>query len=379
MIHKVTESLKKWDRLYAFIRETKKLKADRKLLWKDAVKQFEEKKPKEGSLQDYRKAMIRHRISFKEYTTYRFFDLDENERNAYLSEKEMKCIYRKIAETQTLKWCVDKILSHEKFAPYMHRAWICPKSCSFDDFKQFVVSQDCIIKPSTGSLGKGVFMVRQGDDVDLKALYECCRQKNLIVEERLFSCQEIAEFHPESLNTIRVMTMSYGGRTEVIGSVFRMGVGTSIVDNGAEGGILAPIDSKTGVIIGDGKDEDGHVFKQHPDSGKTIKGFHIPYWEKLIESCKRMVSLVPEIRIVGWDICVCADGRIEMIEVNSAPHIMVLQTAYGIGLKPRILTLGKEVYGYNLIQLTHVYKGPRVNYYEKEQCLRSYRDNLVSF
>jgi hypothetical protein len=217
-------------------------------------------------------------------------------------------------------------------------------------------------------------MVRQADNVNLKALYERCRQGCLIVEERLSSCQEIAEFHPQSLNTIRVMTMSNGGKTEVIGSVFRMGVGDSIVDNGAEGGILAPIDSETGVIIGDGRDEDGHIFKQHPDSGKTIKGFHIPYWGELIEACKKMASLVPDIRIVGWDLCVCADGRIEMIEVNSGPHIMVLQTAYGMGLKPRIITLGKELYGCDLMQLTRVFKAPRVNYYEKEQYLRSYRE-----
>lgn len=374
MIHKLTETLKKWNWLYAFIRETKKLKADRKLLWKDAVRKFGETKPKKGSLQDYRRALMRHRVSYKEYDTYRFFDLDEKERNAYLSEREMKCIYRKLSETETLKWLDDKILSHEKFAPYMQRAWICPKSCSFDDFKQFVVSRDCIIKPSTGSLGKGVFLVRQADNVDLKALYERCRQDCLIVEERLSSCQEIAEFHPQSLNTIRVMTMSNGGKTEVIGSVFRMGVGDSIVDNGAEGGILAPIDSEAGVIIGDGRDEDGHIFKQHPDSGKTIKGFHIPYWRELIEACKKMASLVPDIRIVGWDLCVCADGRIEMIEVNSGPHIMVLQTAYGMGLKPRTITLGKELYGCDLMQLTRVFKAPRVNYYEKEQYLRSYRE-----
>ena len=362
LLMNVIKPLKKINWLYAAHREIKLLKLHRKKSWEEAVKQFEEKPPKHGSLSDYKRALRRHRANFKEYSTYEFWRLNRRERMNYLTEQQLKSIYRKMEGVDERKWLDNKLMTHLKFAKFMRRDWLCPSISSFDSFCQFVSSRDCIVKPWMGSLGIGIFMVEKDKICDLQELYNRCRDNGLFVEERVRSCKELEAFHPHSLNTIRVMTMLNGNRFEVIGCMFRMGVGDHVVDNGSAGGILAPVDSKTGVIVGDGRDKEGKAYACHPDTGKTIKGSVIPHWDKVIDACKEMASLIPEKAIAGWDVCVLDEGEVELIEVNSGPNIMGLQVANGYGFKSRIQTLGKTLLGYDLMKLIPVWSRPLSNY-----------------
>lgn len=356
------EHLKKINWPYAVYREIMILRADRKRLWADAVKQFEENPPEHGSLKDYKKAMRKHRVDFREYNTYEFWRLSENERQKYLSEKELKCIYRKVVNLETNPWMDNKLMTRLKFGKFMRRDWICPSLSSFDSFSQFISSKDCIVKPWKGSLGKGVFMVKEDDIKDLKNLYDNCIKNGLMVEECVKSCKELEEFHPQSLNTIRVITMSKGNEFRVLSCLLRMGIGGNVVDNAAVGGILAPIDPNTGVIMEDGKDKVGNTYIRHPDSGKVIKGFAIPHWDKVMEACREMMAFIPNKVFAGWDLCILEDGEVELIEVNSGPNIMGSQITHGYGFRPKIQAIGKELLGYDLMKLVSVWSRVYTDY-----------------
>ena len=358
----IKERFKKFNWPFSIYNEIKFFRIDKKELWTDAVKFFDEKQPKHGNLRDYKRIMLKHRVSIKEYNTYEFWHLSEFERKKYLSEKELKCIYRKVADVNENKWIDNKLMTHLKFTKYMQRDWICPSISSFGSFYQFVSSKDCIVKPWKGSLGNGVFMIKKSENNDLHELYNNCRINNLIVEERVRSCKELEAFHPQSLNTIRVFTISNGNCCELVAAELRLGIGDSVVDNVSANGIVAPIDIITGVIVGDGRDKGGGTYVCHPDAGKVIKGFVIPYWDNVLNACKEMASFIPKKVFAGWDICVLETGEIELIEVNSGPNIMGLQTAYGYGLRPRIQSLGKELLGFDLMKLISVWSKPRMNY-----------------
>lgn len=374
----IKNQLKKCDWLYSVHREIKLLKLQKKGLWAYAIKQFEENHPEHGSLRDYRRAMRMHRVVLQEYYTYEFWNLSEKERKKYLSEKELKCIYRKVESMHEIKWINNKLMTHLKFEKYMKRDWICPSTSSFDAFRQFVSSKDCIVKPWHGSLGEGIFMVNKDNILDLKNLYDNCIENGLFVEESVRSCKELEEFHPQSLNTIRVITMSKGEQFRVLSCLLRMGIGENVVDNAATGGILAAIDPDTGILMDDGKDKKGNTYSRHPDTGKVIKGFAIPHWDKVIEACKEMVALIPNKIFAGWDVCILENGEVELIEVNGAPNIMGSQITHGYGFRPKIQAIGKDLLGYDLMKLISVWSRPCSNYHDYIQYKKHSQDfNLL--
>lgn len=359
----IKERMKKLRRLYYIYRELMKRREERKRFWKGAVKEFGEKHPEIGSLSDYKHALFRHRVSYDEYMhCYEFWDLDEKHRDEYVSEMEMRCIYRKTVQLSFDRLCRNKVLTLKRFDRFAKRKWVYVNSLTIEEFEAFVTSNDCIAKPALGTLGRGVFVIQKEDSHNLQELFDYCCENNCIVEERLRACKEIEEFHPQSLNTIRVFTISKDKRCEIVAAVFRMGVADHVVDNGAAGGILASIDLNTGMVTDEGRDESGHSYLAHPDSGKVIKGFVIPNWDVVVSTCKEMANSVEEIVFAGWDICVLPSGNVEMIEVNSYPSVTVLQTASKVGLKPRLKALGKEVLGYDPVKLISVWSKSYVKY-----------------
>lgn len=359
----IKERLKKFRWLYYSYREIQKLKQARMLLWKNAVENFEEEKPTKGSLANYRQAMLRHLVSYDEYMyCYEFWNKDKKQWEEFISLLEIWCIYRKTVQVSVAQNAKNKILCLKSFEKFVSRNWLYPKEVTYTVFKEFINTFDCLAKPKKGSLGNGIFRIEKGDEDDIKRLYVFCCENDYIIEELLKGNKEMEEFHPNSLNTIRVFTISKGERCELISAVFRMGVGDRIVDNGFAGGILAPIDINTGVVTREGRDERGHTYTEHPDSGKTIKGFVIPQWQNVVNTCKNMAKIMDNLVFAGWDICVCENGHVELVELNSYPSVTIMQTATLQGLKPRLRALGKEVLGYDPVKLISVWSKSYVQY-----------------
>ena len=67
-----------------------------------------------------------------------------------------------------------------------------------------------------------------------------------LIEECIEGCAELQRFHPESLNTIRVVTVRGRSGIRVLGSFIRFGRGGAVVDNAHAGGLFAHVDITEG-------------------------------------------------------------------------------------------------------------------------------------
>lgn len=366
MKKRIKEKLKKLYRPYYVYREFVRLKADKKKYWQDAVLSFKVEKPKHGSLSDYKQALAKHRVIYEEYMyAYEYWKIDEKKRNEYISESEMRCIYRKTVKKSVSRIIDNKYQTLLVFGKCVRRRWLYVPNVSFESFCEFVNSTDCMAKPIYGSLGRGIVRIDRNEEKDLKELYASCRENYMVVEECARSIKELEEFHPQSLNTIRVMTVSKGSECRLLGALFRMGVGNSFVDNASSGGVFASIDLETGELLTDGHDIYGNMYKLHPDTVRPIKGFVIPHWEKVKVFCRELTGIVPELVFAGWDLNVCPDGEIELIEGNSAPNIYVLQAPLKKGLKPKLRAVGKEILGYDPLKLISIWSKSYVKLEER--------------
>lgn len=142
----------------------------------------------------------------------------------------------------------------------------------------------------------------------------------MIVEEIIVQAEEMAKFHPESVNTIRFVTFYHNEIINKICAIIRIGRGGSIVDNACAGGIYAPIDLETGIVETAGTDFNLNKYIHHPYTIAQILGAQIPKWKELNELVKEIVKVVPQMKQVGWDFALTDNGWV-MVEGNGRPGV----------------------------------------------------------
>ena len=176
-----------------------------------------------------------------------------------------------------------------------------------------------VIKPAVYS-GEGVdiFFYERDDnrDVDFQVLMESYGS-NYIVQEITAQHKILASIHPESLNTIRVISFLFQGEVHISSSILRMGVGGSRLDNVSLGGIACP-------VLPDGRLEKEAINKHsqwvtsHP-GGAVFAEKKIPSYERVLAAVRRAHKDIPHFRIIGWDFSIDESGEPVFIEYNGAP------------------------------------------------------------
>lgn len=304
----------------------------------EAIKRFSLGERGKGTYSDYLSAFRKHRVTFSEYMfSYEYWNLSEKDRDKFISTSEMQCIYRKLGSHEVRDVFHDKVRFLKTFAPFVHRWWSLARFLTLSQFEDCLSQFDIIAKPIDGTRGDGIVKLRKSEVNDTHELFDSLCRKNYLLEECIEACDELSSFHPASLNTIRVVTISAGERFEVFGALFRMGAHGSVIDNTHSGGVYAPIDPENGIIMMEAIDSQNNHYDKHPDSGKLIKGFQIPQWAQIVETCRRACKVLPDIHFAGWDVCVLPDGDVEIIEGNHAPDFDGgMQAPLKIGVKKRL-------------------------------------------
>lgn len=143
---------------------------------------------------------------------------------------------------------------------------------------------------------------------------------NIVVQEVIHQHETLSKLHPESVNTIRILTLNWKNEILVLSSILRMGVDCNRVDNGHSGGISVGIDD-TGMLKDSAfSTQTGQRFlHEHPTTRVAFSDCIIPNFDK----CKEMViRLAPRLgrisRLTSWDLSVNEGGEPVLVEVNLA-------------------------------------------------------------
>ncbi len=350
-----------WSSLY--IQEIYIYFVERKRFFAEAKKGFCCDKSEHGSWKDYKSAFRKHRVTYSEYMySYEFWRLNEKEREEFISTSEVQVIYRKMGNKEVRELFHDKVRFLSTFKSYIHRWWALASSLTLDELKEKASSFDIIAKPIDGTRGDGIFKIIGKEVANWQQLYNRLVNNNYLLEECITACDELSAFHPSSLNTIRVVTISDGEKCEVFGALLRMGAHGSVIDNTHAGGVYAPINVETGMIDIPAIDSRNNHYDVHPDTGKPIKGFHIPDWKHIVATCKDASRTIPNIHFAGWDVCINHNGQVEIIEGNHAPDFDGgMQAPLKIGVKKRLQQTVIKVMGVDPLQYISVWKNYKLS------------------
>ena len=205
-----------------------------------------------------------------------------------------------------------------------------------------------IFKPIDGECGGGIFIINILHDkclmddksIEFEILINKIVKEDYLIQEVVTQHPLMASLHPQSLNTIRFVTVRniHSGEIEPFPSILRIGTGKSFVDNTSQGGLAVAVDLQTGRLgeYGFYKPKFGTKVSIHPDSGIKFSEFTIPFFEEAKEQALLLHKMLPSVNSIGWDIAIGTKGPV-FIEGNDNWEINGPQICNG-GLKKVFLS-----------------------------------------
>lgn len=273
------------------------------------------------------KAKVVNGASYEDFLVFKLYEKTAEEQKEYVTlDMANKMRIKFNSHPAGVKFFKNKAQFNETFSDFIERKWFINENISYDEFKEKILGlSKVIIKPLASTQGKGIETEECNiSEQENKALYEYIMGLDKsVVEQYIVQHEDIKAFCATSVNTVRVMTLYYEGECRFLYSVFRMGR-DGVVDNFHAGGIAATVDVSTGTIATHAVDLGGNVYTHSPATGKEIKGFKIPNWDKIMETCEQIAGKVEGVNLVGWDFAITPDG-VDLIEGNSGASYVVAQ------------------------------------------------------
>lgn len=297
---------------------------------------------------DYLFALIYYGASINDYFAYGFYKLRHSGRNEYITYRRYHKIMNICNSQSVIDICRSKLKFNQYFSDYIGREWIDLNTSSVDEFILFTKKHNSFfVKDILGYRGIGIKRYESKDIVDLKKFYNGLlyeKQSYFIIEQPIYQNEELKEFHPWSVNTIRITTLfdTTNNIVHFMNALIRMGNKRNSVDNFHFEGIAASIDIETGIVKTVGYDSNNKTYLTHPETGKQIIGFHIPYWDDCKTFIEKSARRLPAVRYVGWDLVIKSDNTFCLIEANdNADHDF--QQMYNKGLWQQYKQILKQI------------------------------------
>jgi hypothetical protein len=273
-------------------------------------------------VRNMRRAMVKYHWDPDEYFLFGYENLTDNERKEYLTEYDKNSYCDKVNNPEKSEIFHMKWRTYEVFKVYFKREAVLVHGSRDIDNPTIIDflrrHNSVILKPLYNAGGHGIVMFHASNKED--ALNECRNiirnnDNTYIMEELIIQSKEMAEFHANSVNTVRMFTFRLNDDVRIFCSGIRFGRDGKNVDNGGSGGIFASVDVSTGIVATTAMDNCGREYSAHPNSGKQIKGYVVPKWEELLSLSKELALVVPDVRIVGWDFALTDNGWV-LVEGN---------------------------------------------------------------
>lgn len=253
----------------------------------------------------FRKEMQGSRLGWTKYASGR------------MSEK-----MRRLNPPDIVEFFSDKAAFDARFEKYLGREWFDPRVHTAQETGAFLQKHpDAIAKPRAGKGGSSVEQLScPAAQEELERLQARLIEEDKLVEEHIRQHEQVSEFYPKAVNTIRVTTFYTENGPVLLAPLMRIGCGDSVADNFDSGGVLTMLDVETGRMLSGAMNKKYVWFDEHPESGKRFEGFVVPHWQQVRKLCLEAAQEEPRAAYIGWDVAITPEGCV-LVEGNARPSI----------------------------------------------------------
>ena len=268
---------------------------------------------------------------YSDYMNYKLYKRSWAEIDEYVTIKDQDKFYEIVCPSAYKTAFTVKPNFLKNFKDYISREYFVDGS--LDELKGFLErNSEFMIKPYDGNGGHKVEKMSRDEVNNVEEFYAKLINERLFIEECVRQHSEMNRLCPASVNTVRIMSFGYNGRSRIVYAALRIGNGIAAVDNFHQGGMGCSIDFETGVLTGNAVDKDLNEFECHPQTGVKFDGFQIPNWDKVKEIVLSAALVSDKIHFVGWDVAVTEEGA-TFIEGNRRPGFDLVQVLSERGRK----------------------------------------------
>lgn len=271
---------------------------------------------------------VRYQAGYTDYELFKMERANAKQRKTYVTRGVNDRLVARYNDAAYRHIFENKDEFNERFADFLGRDWMRIEKPDADGFdlgaeaeklRKFCAGKDEIVaKPRDGMCGKGVEMLRPADYTDFSSFYKHLQDMGTgLLEEKILQHPDMAKLYPDSINTLRMVTLNNGHTVTLVLAICRIGNGGR-VDNFLNGGMMTRIDVETGKLQYDAVDAKNEVYASHPITGVPFVGYPIPLWEQCVAFAKKAAQVVPQVGYVGWDLAVTPDGPV-LVEGNEFP------------------------------------------------------------
>ncbi|RQG94019.1 sugar-transfer associated ATP-grasp domain-containing protein [Natrarchaeobius chitinivorans] len=302
----------------------------------------------------------RHGFSSK---TFASLSLADENLETYLSDWQQKRVIHGGVNDEYVEVLENKLAFHIATSPYVDSVpalygtiergeFLSSETSPAEDLTTVLEEvKDVIVKPIDGRLGHDVYHVVAGDDgyvLNDRQLTSTAFDgfvrglDGFVVSEFVTQHEYAATICPESVNTLRILTIGEPGSDEidVVRAVHRFGSGETSgpTDNWSGGGCAAPVDIESGElgrVVTYASENGTQRFDAHPQTGAQVRGTVVPQWDEITDAVREVAELHRANPYVGWDVVLSTDGPV-VLEGNHAPGNILLQIDEGLLADDRI-------------------------------------------
>ena len=205
----------------------------------------------------------RYGAGYYDYVMFGFYDMNGKQRDTYLTRVRNKKVCELMNQPGYGDEFDDKLRFNVRFADFLGRRTLNAAAATPDELSAFLQGLDCFFaKPSRGTCGNGIEKLRTADWPDAEKLLAYLKEKGLdVLEEPLAQHPDMARLHPQSVNTMRIVTDRVGDTVHIAYIVLKIGRGDGFCDNSGQGGVICRVDEKTGKICSVATDDYFNVYE----------------------------------------------------------------------------------------------------------------------
>ena len=289
--------------------------------------------------------LARYGAGYYDYQIFNFYEMNAAQRKTYVTRFISKKLNMYLNDLDYCHLFDNKDEFYATFGDYTGRSYLELTNATVEDVAKFIEGKDRIFcKMRDLTCGKGCERLDIADFENVQALYDYLKQKNLYtIEDVIVNHPDVAKLYDNACNSMRIITLlGDDGKPNCLYAVHKIGLNGSIIDNNC---MFAPVDLETGKYLyapHSGDTTLGIVYEEHPNTHIKLPGYQFPFVKEAVQMCLDASLVVPQIRYVGWDVAITANGPV-IIEGNTycahdfwqlPPH-----TPDKIGMLPKIMEL----------------------------------------